>query len=254
MRFVRRFPRQIILSVVLVVFVAIALSTAALAEGFDKPVRETNIDLGPSSGQPDYPNLHVHLSCWYYPDFMVKQLGDDGNKGALRISVLRVQALQAPTCNQPLAAEEKELQLKCEYYWGGKGQFIFLIDCDGEGEGMHVTVFEAGTLNALLNDSLRFNTSPTFGWTADGRLSMRYERVFFADCSLMYHGVDCWKKIRSETGLSTVPMPNCRGYVEPNNPRILEDPSLIGYQVQRILSPKMDMKILPGPVHCFAAQ
>jgi hypothetical protein len=247
----RRSPAKAIVSVAVIVLGTIVFSSATWAEGFDKPVRQTILDLGPSPNQLDFPNLHVHLSCYYYPSFMLKQLEDDGNKGALRVSVLRVQESQAPTCARPLGVTEKELPLRCEYYEGVKSEFIFLIDCDGDGEGRYFEVFQASNLTSLLWDSLRFNTLPRFGRTADGRLTMRYEQIFFADCSLMEHSGECWKKIKSKIGLSTAVMPKCRGYVDP---KILEDHSLIGYPVEVVLLPKPVTKTLPGPVHCFAAQ
>jgi hypothetical protein len=232
-----------------VALAAIAFHSVASAEGFDRPLRKTVLDLGPSPEQRDFPNLHVHLSCYYYPTFMVKELTDDGNKGALRISVLLVDEARAPRCVRALSPGEKAFPDGGVYFWGVKRTFVFLIADDGEGEGRYFDVFDAGTLRRTLRDALRFNTYPTFSRTTEGGWSMRYQRVFFADCSLMKNGSECWRRVIQQTGLPDGPAPKCSGYDS-----YVEDPSLIAFPVEVALFPRPVRKVLAGPVVCFAAQ
>jgi len=222
---------------------------AGHAEGFDKPVRKTVLDLGSSPDQPDFPKLHLHLSCYYYPSLMVKELDDDGNKGALSISVLRVEEAKAPRCIRSLRAGEREVTNYPGYFWGVKDKLVFVIADDGEGEGRYFAIYDAITMNRTFRDALRFNTEPGFSRTADGSSSMRYQRVFFAQCSLMKNGAHCWRSVLAETGLRPGPMPKCSGYDDD-----VADPSLVAFPVEVSLYPKPVRKVLAGPVLCFAAQ
>lgn len=221
----------------------------AHAEGFDKPIRKTDLDLGPSPNQPDFPNLHVHLSCYYYPAFVVKELDDDGNKGALRISILRVDDAKAPRCIRSLRTGERTFPRYPGYFWGVKDQLVFVINDDSEGEGRFFVVYDGITMNRTFRDASRFNTEPYFSRTADGRSSMRYQRVFLADCSLVKNGVECWRHVVRQTGLRIGAMPKCSGYDDD-----VADLSLIAFPVEVVLAPKPGRKILAGPVLCFAAQ
>ena len=180
---------------------------------------------------------------------MVKELKDDGHKGAIRISVLRVEAAKAPRCTRSLKSGERAMQNLPAYFWGVKGTSIFLIADDGEGEGRNFYVFDAITLDKTFSDALRFNTEPQFSQTANGLSSMRYQRVFFAKCSLMKNREDCWRRIVQQTGLTKVPTPKCSGYDND-----AADPSLIAFPVEVMLVPKPKTDILAGPVLCFAAQ
>jgi hypothetical protein len=54
--------------------------TVPLTESFDKPVRKTVVNLGRSSYLTSNVPARTQLSCFYYPDFMVKQLNDPGVK------------------------------------------------------------------------------------------------------------------------------------------------------------------------------
>jgi hypothetical protein len=222
---------------------------SAHAEGFDKPIRKTIIDLGSSPDQPDFPRLHIHLSCYYYPTFMVKELDDDGNKGALRISVLHVGEAKAPRCIRALRAGERAIPNYPGYFWGVKDKLVFVINDDGEGEGRYFVVHDSITLSKIFRDSLRFNTEPDFSRTAHSSPSMRYQRVFFAQCSLMKNGADCWRSVVDQTGLRNGRMPKCSGYDDD-----VADPSLVAFPVEVSLYPKPVRTVLTGPVLCFAAQ
>ena len=222
---------------------------AAHADGFDKPVRKTVVDLGPSPDQPDFPNLHIHLSCFYYPLFTVKELDDDGNKGALSISVLRVEEVKAPRCTRALRAGERAIPDHPGYFWGVKGRLVFTIDDDGDGEGQFFSIYDAITLNKTFRDALRFTTKPNFYRASNDQLAMRYQRIFFAKCSLMKNGAACWRTVVEQTGLRKGLMPKCSGYDDD-----VGDPSLVAFPVEIALHPEPVRKVLAGPVLCFAAQ
>jgi hypothetical protein len=244
----RRSARAVLITATLM-FGMGACWISAHAEGFDKPIRKTMLDLGSSPDQPDFPRLHIHLSCYYYPTFMVKELDDDGNKGALRISVLRIEAAKAPRCTRSLRPSEKALPEYPGYFWGVKDRLIFVINDDGEGEGRYFVIYDAITLNKTFRDALRFNTEPNFSRASDGLSSMRYQRILFAECSLLKNGADCWRSVVQKTGLRTVPAPKCKGYDND-----VADPSLIAFPVEVDLYPKLVRRVLAGPVLCFAAQ
>ena len=148
------------------------------------------------------------------------------------------------------------MQNGADYFWGVKKSSIFLIADDGDGEGRRFFVFDVQTLRRTFEDALRFDTEPKFSRTAHGLPSMRYQRIFFAECSLMRNDKDCWAHVEQQVGLPEGPMPKCLGYHGRDRDGIddSDDPSLIAFPVEVVLEPQIYRKILPGLVHCFAAQ
>jgi hypothetical protein len=227
---------------------------AAHAEGFDKPVREVVVDLGSSPDQPDFPNLHVHLSCYYYAKFMVKQLDDDGNKGALRISITQLLPGQTPVCTRIHRKGEIVISDGWDYYWGVKEGLVILIGADGSSGGMNFDVFDSKSGMKVFKDYVwGYKEGFNFERDANGQLSLRYQRVSYGDCSLAKDGIVCWEKFKEKAGIKDAPMPNCSGY-EDLKPQHQDDPSVISYPVEVNLFPRPTIKMLSSSVKCWAAE
>ena len=76
-----------LLGVTVVVLVNSTPASVAHTESFDKPIRKTVVNLGRSPYlMPNNPD-RIQLSCFFYQDFMVKELNDPGVKGVRSVTV-----------------------------------------------------------------------------------------------------------------------------------------------------------------------
>jgi len=136
-------------------------------EGFDKPLKKTVVDLGPS---PFYmPSQHVRnkLTCYRHPTFTVKEY-DEGEKGAEWLSI--VPSAQA-ACTLRHREDEKVNTEWSGYFRGVKSGFVFFDAADGMDGGLPFAVFDVKTGRKLFPDSclldyyqkvLHINSEPAF--------------------------------------------------------------------------------------------
>lgn len=257
---------RVALLIVTVVFGNSALGSVALADSFDKPLRETVLDLGPSPNQLPSNGWRVKLSCYYYPAFMVKQLNDLGLKGA-RIATVPLLHGHVPACQRTHSDGERLIGRWGGYFKGVKGRLLFLDAADGTDEGMPFAIFDWKTGKKLFQDSVLFwNSGPVesdieFSHIPDGKISMSYLRVVEARCSIPKDGMTCWDKFREKFGLPLAPLPKCTGYYQQGQkkwavgdegvpPGELETTSAIAYPVVVKLFPRPSIKAVAGPVKC----
>lgn len=222
------------------------------SESFDKPIKETAIDLGASPYYPWPGGRHGQLRCHYFQRFMVKEL-DWGQKGDDWISITENDAAHAALCSQDHAEGETVFQDWQGGYFGGvKGSFIFLVDADCFDKGCPFGVFEASTRKKLFEDLRRLSPKGKIAeirfFRSSGGLAMRYPRVVAAKCSLPQKKSECWKEIMHSTGLTPQPAPRCSGYGKDD----ASDPSVVFIPVE-VRIPAFNARILPGPVGCWAA-
>src|SRR5580658_3881027 len=85
---IREKVRAVLLLGAVSVLGATISGSAANAEPFDKPLQKKVMDLGQSPHLMPNDDRHIKLTCSYYPNFMVKELNDPGNKGALWIALV----------------------------------------------------------------------------------------------------------------------------------------------------------------------
>jgi hypothetical protein len=264
---------RVALVVVAVGFARAASCSAAPAESFDKPLRTTVVDLGRSQYlMPNNPS-RIKLTCFYYPDFMVKQFDDPGLKGA-DISVVPVLDGQVPACRRSRGAGERSItRIRgwSGYFKGVKDQLLFLDASDGSDGGMPFAVFDWKTLEKLFQDSALFWDSNflrqnlAFERTPDGRLSLRYRRVVEGTCSIPKDGMSCWNSFRKQFGLASAPVPTCTGYRREGDkewvvgdegvpPEDIKTTSAIAYPVAAELFTKPSIDVAPGPVKCMPVE
>lgn len=230
-------------------------------ESFDKPIRKTVVTLGRSSLMP---NDQIQLSCFYYPDFMVKQLNDPGVKGSQWVAITPVNAGDSPACQLAHTSVEQFMTKDGWYFEGVKGAFLFLEDSEGdENAGMPFRILDMKTGQKVFEDSAGGSSHLAFTQASNGNMSLKYLRRVGGDCSIPKDGVSCWDKFRRHYGLTLARVPKCSGYRREGGkewvvgdkgvpPEAINVPSAIEYPALVELFPRPSIRAIPGPVRCFA--
>jgi hypothetical protein len=255
-------PLRVALLVVAVVLADSTCSSVMHAESFDKPIRKTVVDLGPSSYlMPNNPS-RIELSCFYYPDLMVKELNDPGVKGVLWVTMTPFINKNPHTCQLAHASTERFMAKLGWRFEGVKGPLMFLEPADGDGNGGRpFRVLDMKTGRKIFEDSTQWNDRLEFAHAPDGSVSLRYLRAVGGDCSIPKGGMSCWIKFSRHYGLLPATVPECTGYRRKGDkelnagdlslpPQEITTPSAIAYPVAVELSPRPSIKAIPGPVRC----
>lgn len=142
------------------------LTTFALVAlaAFDAPTKVETKDLG----------ANRTLTCWRYPNVLVKQV-DAHEKGAARLSFVRFDAT-APACEEPLAPTEKVLADWSGYYAGAFGALVIFDADDGWNGGMGFAVYDATTGAQVFKDA-------RFGELTSSKGTLLYKRLVPLDCN-----------------------------------------------------------------------
>lgn len=219
---------------------------------FDKPIKKQIIPLP----NPNNPDRIAKVSCFYYPQFMVKEV-DMGEKGAAKLSITPLSASKALDCKEN-NLEEIEIKDWFGYFSGVKGGYVFFDSDDGYDGGVPFAVFSGKDGRKLFDDSsdngakaLRHTTVSKNG------LTFRYHRVFVTSCSL-YRNNTCWDLIKKETGI-TGSAPNCDKAYElekekmPEYAKEIEEyKSVIGYEAKITYKDgNLNISSVPGKVSCW---
>ena len=244
------------------ILVSFPLKAEKQSESFDKAIKETVVDLGPSPYYPPARNRHGQLRCHYFQNFMVKEL-DWGQKGDDWISIAPNDPAHLTPCTQTHSGDETVIPGEdgdAGYFGRVKGDFVFLYAADCFDSGCSFGVYDAFARKKLFEDSTRLSAKGQIAeirlFNRGGKLVMRYPRVVAAECSLPQKKAECWKEILRTTGLSPQPMPKCFGYggfdqrtgYGTNDP---SDPSVVSFPVE-VAIPGFNARILLGPVKCWA--
>ena len=233
-------------------------------ESFDKAIKETVVDLGPSPYYPGKNPPHGQLRCHYFPSFVVKEL-DWGQKGDDWISFApNIPSNPAP-CVQDRVAGEAMMPVadgNAGYFYGVKANLVFLSAVDCFNLGCPFGIYDPSTAKKLFEDQLRLSLKGKAAQIrferAGQRLVMHYPRVVTTECSLPQKKTECWNKILRSTGLAQQPMPKCFGYGGFDKQTVfgtddLSDPSVVSFQVEVTL-PELKAHVPGGPVACWAAE
>jgi len=227
---------------------------ANLHAGFDKPLRKTVVDLGPSPFYRAPQHVRNKLTCYYYPTFTIKEY-DQGEKGAEWLSI--VPSAQA-ACTRRHREDEK-VYLSSEwsgYFRGVKGTLAFFDASDGDDGGLPFTAFNVGTGRKLFEDSSvldyyqkKLHIKDAFHITSgvDQVPVLTYFRVVPAGCDLKTEQWDCWNKVRAEFGIVQTEIPACIRYEQAEG----KWESAIVYPVSVLLTDSPQIKAVDGPVFCW---
>jgi hypothetical protein len=240
---------------------------------FDKPLHETHTTLPPD---PDNPYFNKPLlSCFYYPNFMVKQL-DFGEKGAEQLSILPywIKDHAEPPCLRANAKDEMVIDRSiCDcYFEGAKDDFVFLTAADGfDGGSVFVVINSVDASRIfvdaakLTKDSSEFTSFAVLNYPKNDRdsaLELHYRRVYRAPCSLHADEKNCWGLIRNITGLTESSPPNCATAYEAEEKKspadaksLMTDPSVITYEVEIVLNSGNVIRVTPvsKAMECYPA-
>jgi hypothetical protein len=239
-----------------------ASCSVAFTESFDKPVRKTVVNLGRSPYlMPNNP-ARIQLSCFYYPDFMVKELNNPGLKGVRWVTITPVTNEDLPACRLTHASTERFMAKAWWGFEGVKGSLLFLGAADGDGNGgMPFRILDLKTGIKIFEDSARGIGHLEFVQASDESISLRYFRVVGGDCSIPKDGMSCWSKFRRRYGLALATVPKCTGYRHEGErewvvgdegvpPQEIKTPSAIAYPAMVELFPRPLIRAVPGPVKC----
>jgi hypothetical protein len=255
-------PVRVALLVVAAVLGNSTFGFVAHAESFDQPVRKTVVNLGRSPYlMPNNPS-RIQLFCFYYRDFMIKELNNPGLKGVRWVTITPVIKKDAPACRLAYAPSERIMAKEWWSLEGVKGSLLFLEAADGDDNGgMPFRVLDMTTGKKIFEDSAWWKDHLEFERAADGRMSLRYLRVVGGDCSIPKDGMGCWSKFSRHYGLLPATVPKCVGYRhEGDKEWVVGDPgvppdeistaSAIAYPVVVKLFPQPTIKAIPGQVTC----
>jgi hypothetical protein len=227
---------------------------ANLNEGFDKPLKKTVVDLGPSPFYMTSQHVRKKLTCYYYSTFTVKEY-DEGEKGAEWLSI--VPSAQA-ACTRAHRKDEK-VYIYPEwsgYFRGVKGAVAFFDAPDGTDGGLPFAVFDVRTGRKLFEDSslldyyqktLHIKNAFRITNGADQIPQLTYLRVVRAGCDLRTEQADCWNKVRAKFGITQTDIPVCSRYEQAE--RSWE--SAVVYPVSVLLTDSPQIKAIDGPVFCW---
>jgi hypothetical protein len=245
----KKLPRVSLFAAAVISAIAF-LSSAVNAEPFDKPLRVKVVDFGHSPELMPSDNKHIHLTCAYYPNFMMKELNDPGNEGALWIGISPSQSGHTPPCIKGQGPGEREFKNFYGYFGGVKRNLVVLYDPDGTDGGLRFHIFDSKTMVMVFEDSASLDTNADLDFVpAKGsQITLRYMRVLSVDCSVPKQGIACWDKFRQKAGLQAAPMPNCN-----YKGQDVSDTSTIAYPVETSLFPKPFTKAVANPVKCYPA-
>jgi hypothetical protein len=236
-----------------------AMPAAEGANLFDAPAKVIHL---PLSADPANPQAKAQLSCFYYPHFMVKEV-DLGELGAEQLSLIPV----APGAKPPVCQKENlnnEIVISGDdwsgYFWGVKGNYVLFTAEDGWNDGMGFAVFNTDAKKIFEDVAKTWHSLQA----ANSGLSMRYERVYEAPCSIKGEdGQGCWAQIQKDTGLTNTAVPDCTATYQAEQQRtpnlaqqVLNDPTVFDYNVSAVVSSTMHMtKPVSGKVlNCRPAE
>ncbi len=174
----------------------------------------------PSSRSPYYPDGEdshpTALSCYYFPDFMVKEY-DLAGRGAEWLSTL-LNPEETPECKSPHEAGERIIEYpEWEgYFMGVKGNLVFFYGSDTVNGGWPFAVYDSSNGKKIFEDSAYYERASSSSYvevvsTSAGYL-LKYLRVAVTNCDLNSEGAACWNEIKAEYALRSADMPLCTGY------------------------------------------
>jgi hypothetical protein len=236
----------------------LGFTSVASADTFDVPVKKKVVDFGLSSANPPgRQDFRVELSCWSYPNFMVKEYNDEGEKGAQWLAILSIRQGTTLACTRAHGAAERMIQWPdwSGYFEGVKGNLVFFNGADGTDGGLPFIIYDYQTGKRIFEDSRMLGRTADdssssrlqFSRSEDGRLFLTYLRVVEVDCDLHARKAPCWERVRKKLGLKGDQPPVCIDY-DGISGRLV---SAVAYPVEVSLSPRPTRKAVAGPVKCW---
>jgi hypothetical protein len=221
---------------------------------FDAPLF---IDTEPLPADSANPDIQPQVNCYRFQGYMVKEV-DLGEKGAESLSI----APQTAACKKAAGKDEKLVKDETAgYFLGSKGKFVFFQAPDGVNGGLPFVVYDQTTMKRLFEDS--FAGQDFEGMTVDGdKITLIFDRVFSASCSLYAGDATCMGEVKRATGLGDIaPIPDCKAEYDQEkqaNPESAAEidkvPSVVTYKAQLVWDgTKATITPQAGPTVCHLA-
>ena len=232
------------------------LSQAKSTGAFDAPIKKVSVDLGQSPYTPYNPSIRNTLSCYYFPNLLIKEY-DQGQVGAEWLSILR-SSRKLPECKlshepgeQVITGSEWEGNFK-----GVKGNLVFFNGGESQFSALSFAVYDSTTGKKLFEDDVYVSNSDSSSrlrvFSTKAGVTIKYLRPYYADCNLHAEGRACWEKVKAKLGLKSEDIPVCTGY-DTIAKLVGTDQveSWIAYPVEVNLSPHPVVRTLAGPTKCW---
>ena len=172
---------------------------------YDAPMDMAGVDLGPSRTASEQNNA---VRCHTYRGMMVKEV-DLREVGDEQISLIPVGPRAFPPCQRAALPGERIVSPEVwrGYFAGMFSRFAVLRAADGSNGGIEFAVWpvtlQAPVYVSTASGPLRFD----FG--AAGRVVLRFDRLYLADCSVPAGGAACAQAIARETAAQAVAVDLC---------------------------------------------
>jgi hypothetical protein len=241
------------------------LKAAAQTVSYDKPLKEVVVDLGHSQYRPMNPEMHNKLSCYYYKNYLVKQL-DETQKGAEWFGIVPLKGGTMPECSQTKEANEIRINDDSKYVWEGYfigviRDYLFLDSADGQDGALAFGIFDLHTGKKLFEDQYEdvflqsngkyaLHDDRKMRWNSNGELVINYIRVQYGTCFLMKKIAECRDKIESEIQAKQPVINDCSEFQKDDSAYS----SVIFYQAESTLKAKPETRPVVGPMRCAAAE
>jgi hypothetical protein len=200
----------LLILVVLVSWWSMSWGMARAGSPYDRPLRVRHVNL-----KPDPLNAQVkrNITCFDYDRFVVKQI-DFGEVGAESLSIIPVGKEGTVPCRQTRERQESVISSDSwsGYFKGAKSDCCIFTAADGINGGLGFMVFSASGKKKLFEDIAEKGIESID--TAQGRLKLRYQRVFASKCSAVTEGAACRDTIAGQTGVSVESLLPCAGSYE----------------------------------------
>lgn len=153
---------------------------------FDKPVSK-KVVLAKLEDNPS-----GEITCTYFPDLMIKEIGTDSPTPD---DAIVVRTASAP-CSGPSIADGFTLATKNHSFIGKKGAFLFFGATDPNG-AIPFVIIEAASGKIIYSDG---KIDPGFRSVEieSGKVHIRFRRAFNASCSILKDGASCWSRLLGE--------------------------------------------------------
>jgi hypothetical protein len=239
------------------------LPTRAAGWHFDQPSDVRTFTLPATAAQPE----RREIRCFTYSTFMVRAVHTGDDIGTSSLTVVPVTAGAPPDCAAGKNQREQTLPDNGGMeFAGAAGRFLLLVWPDGANGGAPFSVFDAIAARKLYTDAMKLDGHPADLSLSEGgaTLTLRYQRVLTAPCSLAGAEPACWArfvrqaKLPLEISRRAAPTSTCAAAYARKDAAgggDLTNPSVLSYAVTVAVSVDGTAKVLSrGDFACWPSQ
>ncbi|MFI4984192.1 MAG: hypothetical protein ACHP6I_03225 [Rickettsiales bacterium] len=218
---------------------------------FDKPAKKEVVKF----------EDEAKLTCYHYPDFMVKEL-DNGQKGALILSITPTSTQTKLPCEQETEGEVLVTDFAGQFE-GAKGDYAFFKSAVSEDNISPFIVIDGQSGEKVFEDKQDVGHHIHAIKVLSDGFALRYRKAFNSGCSLYKGKEDCWETIVNGVEPAPISVPKCNKAYEQNlaaaevddKNEIADLPTIISYDVEATYNHgEVKFTALPGKASCWPAE